>query len=119
MRVRKGMEHRAVSQTMVEDHWEELTGREVRYDNHTWALTGDVDVRGTGELLEVEARQVDDVRHQTADLRFVLQNPPDSLNPGDLVGHFDSIVRDRDGYHLVIKKEQRTYRYELRGLEYE
>ena len=61
---------------MVEDHRSELAGRELRGDDHTWQLTGNVDVRGTGELLEAEAKQADDVRHRRADLRFVLQDPP-------------------------------------------
>lgn len=41
---------------MVESHWAELGGKEVRYRDRTWTLTGDVDVRNRGELLAVEAR---------------------------------------------------------------
>lgn len=94
-----------------------LRDREVRYRDHTWALTGDVDVRDSGDLLAVEAIQVDDVRHSTVKLYFYLQNPPDSLNPGDLGDHFDTLERKDDDQYLMIKKERRTYRYELQRLE--
>lgn len=102
---------------MVRTTWPELVGREVRYRDHTWELTGPVDVRGTGERLAVEARQVDGVGHDTATLRFGLADPPDSLNPGDLGEHFDRLEREGDRYRLVVEKDARRYRYELRGLE--
>lgn len=104
---------------MAKTRWTELGGKELRYGDHTWELTGMVDVRGTGEVLEVEAKRVDDIRHDTATLRFGLRNPPASLNPGDLGDHFDKLERDGDQYHLVIKTGPRTYRYDLHGLEYE
>lgn len=104
---------------MAEAHWPDIEGWELRYGEHTWELTGDVDVRGTGEVVEAVGRRVDDVRHQSARLRFVVQPPPESLNPGDLGRHFDRLERDSDGYHLVVEKERRTYRYGLRGVEYD
>lgn len=103
---------------MVETQWPELAGKEVRYHDHTWELTGRVDVRGTGEVLAVEARQADGVGHDAATLRFGIENPPGSLNPGDLGDHFDRLERDGDRYHLVVEREARRYRYALRGLEY-
>lgn len=101
---------------MVESKWPELGGKEIRYADHTWKLTGVVDVQNTGELLEVEVVQVDDVRHGRASLRFSLESPPASLNPGDLGGHFDSLERDRDQYAIVVKKDRRVYRYRLQGM---
>ncbi|MDX1748650.1 MAG: hypothetical protein R3324_22180 [Halobacteriales archaeon] len=103
---------------MVETRWPELGGKHVRYHDRTWELTGMVDVRGTGDLLDVEATRVDDVRHGNAVLRFGLENPPASLNPGNLGDHFDELEREDDRYHLVVKKEARTYRYALHGIEY-
>jgi hypothetical protein len=99
--------------------WEELRGKELRYRDHTWELTGDVDVRESGELLAVETRRVDDVRHGRATLYFGLENAPDSLNPEKLGQHFDRLERKGSHQYLVVKKEGRTYRYELRRLEHE
>lgn len=101
---------------MVELQWPELGGKEVRYADHTWELTGSVVVRQTGELLEVEAVQVDDVRHGRVSLRFGLESPPASLNPGDLGGDFDSLEHDRDQYAIAVKKDRRVYRYRLLGM---
>jgi hypothetical protein len=102
---------------MVESHWVELRGQELRYADDTWELTGDVDVLESGELLGVEARQADDVRHGTATLYFGLDSPTESLNQGALGEHFDRLERTRNGHHLVVKKEARTYRYELQRIE--
>ena len=104
---------------MTEQEWPELGGKELRYDDHTWELTGTVDVRGTGEVLEAEARQSDDVRHRIATLRFNLQNPPTSLNPGNLGDHFDELDRRGDRHLLIVKKASRTYRYALESIEYD
>lgn len=104
---------------MVESHWAELGGKEVRYHDRTWTLTGDVDVRDRGELLAVEARQEGDVRHPSATFYFGLEDAPDSLNPGNLGEHFDSLERTGSRQHLVVKTVGRTYRYELERLEYE
>lgn len=104
---------------MVETRWPELGGKQLRYIDHTWKLTGMVDVQGTGETLAVEATQVDDVRHGKAILRFGLENPPASLNPGDLGDHFDKLEQEDDRYQLVVKKEPRIYRYELQGIEHQ
>ena len=102
---------------MVESRWAELGGKELRFAGHAWELTGVVEVKGTGAVLEVEARQADDVRHGRATLRFNLRNPPASLNPGSLGDHFDSLEREDDTYYLVIKTESRIYRYELESIE--
>lgn len=102
---------------MVETHWPELEGKELRYRDRAWSLTGDVDIRETGELIAVEATRVDDVRHGTASLYFGLQTPRKSLNPGMLVDHFDKLERVNDEMYLVVKTEGRTYRYELQRME--
>ncbi len=104
---------------MVESHWEELEGKQLRYFDHSWELTGDVDVRNGGELLAVESRQVDGVRRRAATLYFGLDGSGDSLNPGNLGGHFDRLEREGDDQYLVVKTDPRTYRYELRRLEYD
>lgn len=104
---------------MVEAHWPDLSGTELRYSDKTWELTGMVTVRGSGESLRVGAKQVDDVRHSDATLQFNLVNPPASLNPGDLGAHFHSLERVDGQYYIVVEKEPRTYRYEITGLQYE
>lgn len=103
---------------MVEQHWDDLRGKRLRYRDHTWELTGDVDVLETGELLAVEAGQQDDVRYGAATLYFDLTDPPDSLNPGDMGTHFDRLERTGDAQYLVVKREPRTYRYELQRMAY-
>ncbi|WP_336036968.1 hypothetical protein [Halobacterium yunchengense] len=104
---------------MVESRWEELRGKELRYRDGTWELTGDVDVRRSGASLAVEARQADDVRHGTATLHFGVDEETDSLNPGNLGVHFDRLERTADGQFLVVKTAGRTYRYELQRVEYD
>lgn len=101
---------------MPETRWPEIGGKELRYADHPWELTGMVDVRQTGAVLHVEARQLDGVTHETAILRFGLVEPPSSLNPGDLGGHFDRLEREGDRWYLVVKKPARVYRYELHGI---
>ncbi len=101
---------------MVKSEWPELAGKEVRYSDRTWELTGEVYVKNTGELLEVQAVQSDDIRHGRATLRFGLESPPASLNPGDLGGHFDRLERERDQYYLVIKTDRRVHRYALHSM---
>lgn len=103
---------------MVEQHWPDLGGKRVRYLDETWELTGDVDVRESGELVAIDARQVDDVRHGSATLFFRLRNPPDSPNPGNPGVQFHRLERDDDVQFLVVKGPRRTYRYELRRMEH-
>lgn len=102
---------------MVELHWADLGGEQVRYLDDTWELTGDVDVRERGELLAAGARQVDDVRHGSATLYFRLRDPPDSPNPGNPDVQFERLEREGDAEVLVVRGARRTYRYELHRLE--
>ena len=104
---------------MVDTHWEALEGRELRYHDHTWELTGDVDVRERGQLLAVAARQVDDVRRPAATLHFDCSSPDDSLNPGTSGEQFARLERNGDQQYLVVESEGPTYRYELRRLTYD
>ena len=103
---------------MVDVHWEAVRGEELRYQDHTWELTGDVDVRGSGDRLRVRAKQADDVKHETATLQFGLADGGSSLNPGDLGDVTARLEPEGDRYYLVVEKEPRTYRYELHSLEY-
>jgi len=103
---------------MAETHWTELDGRELRFRDQTWALTGDVDVRQSGDLLAVKATRVDGVRHETATLYFGLDDPPASLNPGNLGEHFDHLETEDGQQTLVVRKDPRTYRYRLQRLTY-
>lgn len=103
---------------MVESHWEAIRGKQLRYSDHTWELTGDVDVLRDGAVIAVAATQVDGVQHDKARLFFGIENPPGSLNPGNLGEHFDSLVREDGKQSLQIEKTGRTYRYELRRIEY-
>jgi len=102
---------------MVETHWEGLAGRELRYQDRSWELTGDVAVLDRGELIAVEATQLDDVRGQTATLHFGLDDPSDSLNPGNLGEFFESLETTGEGHYIVVKTQGRTYRYELHRLK--
>jgi len=47
---------------MVETEWPKLGGTKLQYSDHTWELTGTVEIAETGDVLAVEAKQVDDVR---------------------------------------------------------
>lgn len=102
---------------MVESHWPEIEEKELRYLDRTWALTGDVTVENTGNTLGVAAKQADGVRHGRATLYFEVEDASDSLNPGNLGEHFDRLEREGDSHYLEVKKEGRTYRYELRRME--
>jgi len=103
---------------MVESNLEDVRGKRLRYQGYSWELTGDVDVLDDGAVLAVDARQVDTVPRDDARLYFGIENPPGSLNPGDLGEHFDSLVSEGDEQALRIKKPGRTYLYELQRLEY-
>jgi hypothetical protein len=104
---------------MVETHWATLADRELRYRDGTWRLTGDVEVRRSGELLGVRAKRVDGVRHETATLYFGLEDSPGSLNPGNMGESFERLERTEDGQYVVVEQGRRTYRYELHRMEYE
>lgn len=97
--------------------WPELGGKEIRYRDEIWELSGEVAVEDDGTSLAVEAVARDDVRHETGTLYFSLEDPPDALNPGNLGDHFDRIERTKRNQYLVAETEGRTYRYRLARLE--
>lgn len=101
---------------MVETRWPELDGSVIRYADRQWELTGEVSIPGTGEQIEAEATQVDDVRRGRAAFRFGLESPPASVNPGAMGDHFQELVRDGDRHILVVSNQSGTYRYELLGM---
>lgn len=104
---------------MADAQWEDVRGEELRYRDDTWELTGEVDVRGTGDSLRARARQVHDVKHQHATLQFGVVGQGDSLNPGDLDDVTARLDLEDGRYHLIVEKDPRTYRYELHSLEFE
>ncbi|WP_440992048.1 hypothetical protein [Haloarchaeobius baliensis] len=102
---------------MVETHWDDLRGRTVRFNGDRWELTGDVELRQSGALLALDARKLDDIRHEAAVLHFGVADTAQSLNPGSLGDHFDSIEQSPDAERLVVTEGARRYRYELQRLE--
>ena len=104
---------------MVDARWEDVRGAELRYHDHTWELTGEVDVQETGERLRARARRADGVKHEHATLQFGIVDEGDSLNPGDLGDVFVSLETEGDRHYLEVRKEPRTYRYGLHSIEYE
>lgn len=104
---------------MVEANWPDLRGKELRYGDETWELTGAVNVRGSGESLEVSAKQLDDVKGSTATIRFNVRDPPVSLNPGNLGVYSTSLERADGQYYIVVEMDSRTYRYEIASIQYD
>lgn len=104
---------------MVETHLQQLAGEQIRYNKDAWEFTGTVDVKQNGEVLEAEARKPDRVRRNRGTLRFNLQNPPASFNPGNL-GEFDvEIERDGNDRLLVVRRSHATNRYRLDSMSYD
>lgn len=103
---------------MVEQVWDDIQEKQVKYQDRIWEITGKVVVKESGDLICVEATQLHDVRNRRATLYFTLQTPNDSLNPGNLGEHFDRIEQSRSNYFLIVKKGTKTYRYILQRLEY-
>ncbi len=95
-----------------------LEGERIRYRGDSWEFTGTVDVLQNGEVLDVEARKADRVRGTKGTLSFRLENPPTSINPGNL-GDVDIELRNDDGgQFLVVSRNHRTDRYKLKNLIY-
>lgn len=102
----------------MSEEWPELGGKEVRFQDRTWRLTGAVDVRRDGDLVVAHAREVDDVRGAAAELCFDALGD-DSLNPGVPGEHFDALDRTPDGVILRVKGPGAQYRYRLERVEYD
>ncbi|WP_267643253.1 hypothetical protein [Haloarchaeobius amylolyticus] len=103
---------------MFQTRWEDVKGRQLRYNGHTWELTGDVGIEDSGATLVVEARAVDDVKGEQARLCFDIAGAPASLNPGQDGERFHLLERRPEGHVLVVKDAGRTYRYVLHRIEY-
>ena len=104
---------------MVELSVPELEGARLRYNDDTWELTGTVDVKQNGALIQARARKPDRVRGSTGRLKFVLETPPASLNPGN-PGEFScEITTGDEGAVLVITRGGQADRYTLAKMTYD
>ncbi|WP_101296776.1 hypothetical protein [Halegenticoccus soli] len=103
---------------MTETHVQELEGERVRYNGDAWEFTGTIDVKRNGEVIHVEARKAERVRGDKATLRFTLQNPPASINPGNLGDFGVELQRREDGQYLVVSRTHATNRYRLDNMNY-
>ncbi len=104
---------------MAETHVDDLEGERLRFNDDTWELTGRLDVRRNGGVIDAAARKPDRVRGSTGSLRFELRDPPASLNPGNL-GTFTAALEPEDGGHtLVVGREHATNHYRLESLLYD
>lgn len=104
---------------MVEINVPEIEGARLRYNDDTWELTGTIEVKRNGELLQARAKKPDRVRGSGGRLKFVLDTPPASLNPGN-PGEFDcELTKDDAGYGLTIARDGRTDRYSLMKMTYD
>ncbi|WP_418285708.1 hypothetical protein [Halorubrum sp. DTA46] len=104
---------------MVEADVSELEGERLRYNDDTWELTGTIEVKRNGELIEARARKPERVRGSGGRLTFVLDSPPASLNPGNLGAFSCELTETEDGYGLTITRDGRTDRYGLKKMTYE
>ena len=103
---------------MVEVAVPALDGERLRYNDDTWELTGTVVVKQNGELIQAEATQPNRVRGSAGWLKFSLDTPPASLNPGNLTEFSCELTEGDDGYVLEIGRDQRADRYRLTKLRY-
>lgn len=102
---------------MVETHRPELEGQSLRYNGDRWELTGDLELKGNGELIVASAHERDRVRGNAGSLKFTLQNPPASLNPGN-PGEFTADLVVDGAHRLEITRGHTTDRYALTSLQY-
>jgi len=103
---------------MATFHVNDIEGEQIRFNDDTWELTGDIDVLQNGDVLKVTARKPERVRGNTAMISFKLQNPPASINPGNL-GDIDvEVERTADGIELVVTRRHTSNRYRAKNLTY-
>ena len=103
---------------MVEVAVPELEGARLRYNDDTWELTGTIEVKRNGELIEASARKPDRVRGSGGRFTFVLDSPPASLNPGNLGAFSCELTKGEREYGLTITRDGRTDRYGLKKMAY-
>lgn len=103
---------------MVETHVSQLAGERIRYNDDTWEFTGDIEITQNGSVIEATARKSDRVRKNLGTFRFQLQDPPGSINPGN-VGEF-GVKLEREGRDvlLVITRRRESDRYSIKSLHY-
>lgn len=108
----------ATTRQMVEIHITQLEDERIRYNGDTWAFTGDINVKQNGAVIEARATKPDRVRRSKGTMRFQLQNPPASLNPGN-PGEFD-VKLGLEGNDTVLEliRPHANDRYVLKSVSY-
>ena len=96
-----------------------LSGERVRFRDDTWELTGSVDIRRNGELIEAKATTPERVRGRTARLRFELENKPRSVNPGNTGNLEVDLNHDGERPLLLLHRANGTDRYRLDSMAYD
>jgi len=104
---------------MVEMNSPDLEGQRLRYNDDTWELDGTIDVKQNGNLIRARARKPDRVRGSSGRLKFVLETPPASLNPGNPGAFTCELTEDENGYGLAISRDGGIDRYRLEKLTYD
>jgi len=97
----------------------DLEGQRLRYNDDTWELVGTLDVKQNGKLIQAHARKPERVRGSSGRLKFVLDTPPASLNPGNMAAFDCELTESEEGYGLTITRDGRVDRYRLEKLTYE
>lgn len=104
---------------MAEAHIAQLKDEQIRYNDDTWAFTGDISFKQNGSVIEARVRKPDRVRGSRGTMRFQLQNPPASINPGNL-GEFDvDLTRDGTKAVLELSRPSTSDRYTVSNLRYD
>ncbi|MFW6002985.1 MAG: hypothetical protein ACOCPT_01005 [Halanaeroarchaeum sp.] len=104
---------------MDETVWPGLSGEKLQYSERTWELSGTVAVENDGRTVAVDTAVADGSTDDTGTFYFTLQDPPESLNPGNLGGHDVAIERTTRNQYLVVETAGPTYRYRLSRLEFD
>ncbi|MGM0605520.1 MAG: hypothetical protein ACQETB_07590 [Halobacteriota archaeon] len=103
---------------MARTHISALDGESIRYNGDTWEFTGGVNVKRNGEAIHATVRNTDRVGGDDATFRFVLRDPPASINPGNM-GHLSARLEPRDGGHyLVVDRNHARNHYRLDNMSY-
>lgn len=103
---------------MVEVDVPAIAGEQLRYNNNTWKLTGTIAIERNGELIQAKAKKTERVRGSAGWLKFVLDSPPASLNPGNLAEFESELIEEGNDHFLLITRNDRTDRYLLTKMRY-
>lgn len=104
---------------MVEAHLPELEGEQVRFNDDTWEFTGTIDVKQNGNRIHAAARKPERVRGNTGTLNFTLDDPPASLNPGNLGNLRCELQQAANGAVLLVDRTHTADSYTLNSLSYD